>query len=44
MGFADFLSDAGLTSKTFSRPICLDSYLTDQVLNSWLTTRSYIVG
>ncbi|KAI9676984.1 MAG: Translation elongation factor 1 beta [Caeruleum heppii] len=41
MGFADFLSDAGLTS-TFLRPLAVVGML--KVLNNWLTTRSYIVG
>ncbi|KAG4425660.1 hypothetical protein IFR04_001122 [Cadophora malorum] len=40
MGFADFLSDAGLSGKFTS----CEAAARRSVLNSWLTTRSYIVG
>lgn len=50
MGFVDFLTDAGLTGKILLQPHLSANFtrqakLTfDSVLNSWLTTRSYIVG
>lgn len=43
MGFTSFSSDAGLDRKILE-PLVMELYLQILELNTWLLTRSYIVG
>lgn len=44
MGFADLLSDAGLTSELLKKTESAQLLMSYPVLNNWLKSRSYILG